>query len=80
MHIQWYKYKFGKQSEFFHSILKICTSNETVTTVPSDQVLIITDIVSAITYDSDTIHSRPTATHWENSEWTLHTSLLWWLK
>ena len=32
-----------------------CTSNETVTTVPADQVLIITDIVSAITHDSDTI-------------------------
>ena len=32
-----------------------CTSNETVTTVPVDQVLIITDIASAITYDSDTI-------------------------
>ena len=32
-----------------------CSNNETVTTVPADQVLIITDIVSAITYDSDTI-------------------------
>ena len=32
-----------------------CTSNETVTTVPVDQVLIITDIISAITHDSDTI-------------------------
>lgn len=32
-----------------------CTSNETVTTVPVDQVLIITDVISAINYDSDTV-------------------------
>lgn len=39
-------FTFGSQS---------CTSNETVTMVPTDQVLFITDVVTATTYDSDTI-------------------------
>ena len=32
-----------------------CSSDQTIITVPSDQVLIITDIISAQSYDSDTI-------------------------
>jgi hypothetical protein len=54
-----------------------CSSDESATTVSSDQILIITDIISAKEYDSENITLKTSTTTLAKFRMVLYSRVLW---